>query len=90
MALQQRGQCIQSGCASDPLLRSDVRFTRSDRTVLTPSSRWTATFLFIFWLSHKQKKYFGYEMAVVQSFVAGSNNFVRVHTLLTRNKHLTL
>ena len=50
-------------------------------TCLIRTSRWTATFLFIFWLSHKQKKYFGYEMATVQAFTAGSNNFVRVHPL---------
>jgi len=36
---------------------------------------WTATFALIFYLSHKQKKYFSYEMAVVQSFTSSSNNF---------------
>jgi ACR3 family arsenite transporter len=36
---------------------------------------WTSTFFLIFWLSRKRggaKKY-GYKMAVVQSFTAGSN-----------------
>lgn len=36
---------------------------------------WFAAFFFMFWLSLKNKKYFSYEMAVVQSFTAGSNNF---------------
>jgi len=36
---------------------------------------WTGTFFFVYWLSRRRggaKKY-GYKMAVVQSFTAGSN-----------------
>lgn len=39
---------------------------------------WTGTFFLIFWLSRRRggaEKY-GYKMAVVQSFTAGSNKYV--------------
>ncbi|KAF8895598.1 sodium bile acid symporter family-domain-containing protein [Infundibulicybe gibba] len=37
---------------------------------------WTSAFMFIFFLTRREKgNLFGYEMAVVQSFTAGSNNF---------------
>jgi ACR3 family arsenite transporter len=39
---------------------------------------WSGAFGLVFWLSRREhgKGIFGYEMAVVQSFTAGSNNFV--------------
>lgn len=40
---------------------------------------WTSTFAGVYYLSRResgQKEIFGYEMAVVQAFTAGSNNFV--------------
>jgi arsenite transporter len=39
---------------------------------------WTGTFGLVFWLSRREGEtsLWGYEMAVVQSFTAGSNNFV--------------
>jgi ACR3 family arsenite transporter len=39
---------------------------------------WTGTFGLVFWLTRRQGKtgFWGYEMAVVQAFTAGSNNFV--------------
>jgi len=40
---------------------------------------WTSAFAFLFYLTRREtnkvKKFFGYEMAVVQAFTAGSNNF---------------
>jgi ACR3 family arsenite transporter len=43
---------------------------------------WTSTFAFVFWLTRRKggngEQIFGYEMAVVQAFTAGSNNFVSV------------
>ncbi|KAK9893190.1 arsenical-resistance protein ACR3 [Cystobasidium minutum MCA 4210] len=36
---------------------------------------WTGAFAFIFFLTRWKEEHFGYEMAVVQSFTAGSNNF---------------
>lgn len=39
---------------------------------------WTGAFGFVFWLSRREgeARLWGYEMAVVQAFTAGSNNFV--------------
>ena len=40
---------------------------------------WTSTFALVYHLSRRRPKLgglFGYEMAVVQAFTAGSNNFV--------------
>lgn len=40
---------------------------------------WTSTFAGVYYLSRResdQNEIFGYEMAVVQAFTAGSNNFV--------------
>jgi arsenite transporter len=39
---------------------------------------WGGAFALVFWLSRREgnKGVFGYEMAVVQAFTAGSNNFV--------------
>jgi len=41
---------------------------------------WSGAFGLVFWLSRREgeKGVFGYEMAVVQAFTAGSNNFVSV------------
>ncbi|KAK9897955.1 arsenical-resistance protein ACR3 [Cystobasidium minutum MCA 4210] len=36
---------------------------------------WTSAFAFTYYLSRYKSAHFGYEMAVVQSFTAGSNNF---------------
>lgn len=36
---------------------------------------WTSAFLLIFFLAKRNDQIFDYEMAVVQSFTAGSNNF---------------
>ena len=47
---------------------------------------WSGAFLLVFWLSRKDDSgLWGYEMAVVQAFTAGSNNFVSrlVHLDLT-------
>ena len=39
---------------------------------------WSGTFVLVFWLSSREGEMgqWGYEMAVVQAFTAGSNNFV--------------
>jgi ACR3 family arsenite transporter len=39
---------------------------------------WSGTFALVFWLSRREgaRGVWGYEMAVVQAFTAGSNNFV--------------
>ena len=39
---------------------------------------WSGTFVLVFWLSSREGEmgHWGYEMAVVQAFTAGSNNFV--------------
>lgn len=53
---------------------------------------WTGAFALIWWLGRRERvkagaarvaASFGYEMAVVQSFTAGSNNFVRGFSLET-------
>lgn len=36
---------------------------------------WTGAFALIYFLTRWRKKNFGYDMAVVQAFTAGSNNF---------------
>ena len=45
---------------------------------------WTSTFALVYYLTRRRSKMteglFGYEMAVVQAFTAGSNNFVSAVT----------
>jgi len=54
---------------------------------------WTSTFVMVYYLtrrrSEKTEGLFGYEMAVVQAFTAGSNNFVStVMLFITPHLHL--
>ena len=52
---------------------------------------WTSAFALVYYLTRRENaknsgpKEFGYEMAVVQAFTAGSNNFVSAGLLLSRS-----
>jgi ACR3 family arsenite transporter len=50
---------------------------------------WTGAFALIYWLGRRNTKSrnFGYEMAVVQAFTAGSNNFVRSFSVAISRRH---
>ena len=52
---------------------------------------WSSSFATVYYLSRKQvrEETFGYEMAVVQAFTAGSNNFVSATSLQEANQRLT-
>lgn len=46
---------------------------------------WTSAFAGVYYLTRREtgvQEVFGYEMAVVQAFTAGSNNFVRLRFLI--------